>query len=757
MAYYNTRNPIPSIDPRDLSDNAQNFDKAMNDRMALSWADRFGTFRKSWAGLENDVSQFLAKSGFVNIGVYTAALVITASNQVFEKDGELYSPVAGLPLPYTLTGDWATESVNFVARGDFVLRQDLADPSKGVALVAGALRVAASLAELRTLDASKNPSVVVAGYYQRGDVISSLYYYDPSDTTSLDDGGAIVVTALGQRFKLNHSGRILIEQYGARGDGSDSTERIQAAIDYCAPRKIQLWAGPGTFGLNLNRTAAVNGYDLARCALLSRDGFTFYGSGMGVTILKVLDGETDKITATLPWFNVITMNTVGRNITLENVTIDVNGQNNPISRPGEEMPGYSCAGYMVTGALSTSGADARIYDSLFYRVQVINSPGVTGIGLGSRYGTPGITGDNVIIRECVFNNNGIDSKDHSSIFGFNNNTLVESCTFDHPTPSGGLRGPVVAVELHGAGTRMRDCTVRNYMQASWLVSGEEGNRHGIQVTGNLSDTNWWGHGVWTNSLWNDGLSDTIISGNVVRINAAPITNPAVVGAKYAFYVAVNDGTPMLRFLINGNIGYCTDRKNNTGYFIGGNVGSTTGPTMVSGNMASGFHTGYLVGAGSGGVISTMFKGNYAENCAPTTDQTSITYGFRFAFMSLFSLEFSGNTASSGDGGTAPQIGIELAGSAGTLFCDGNNVGDCPVGIQDTATVSGRRLGRQARQFAALPAQSTWQIGDTAYLHPAPLQGAGGSQYIMDGWQRMTDGTSNILNTDWRERRMLTGT
>jgi hypothetical protein len=68
------------------------------------------------------------------IGDYSPGLVISAYNQIFRKDGEFYRAAASLGLPYTLTGNWATESSNFVSVGDDVLRQELAS-STGAGLV----------------------------------------------------------------------------------------------------------------------------------------------------------------------------------------------------------------------------------------------------------------------------------------------------------------------------------------------------------------------------------------------------------------------------------------------------------------------------------------------------------------------------------------------------------------------------------------------------------------------------------------------
>lgn len=65
-------------------------------------------------------------SGYVLLGDYEAGIVITQRNQVFRYDGEYWKVAASVELPYTTTGDWATEYVNFVGVGDAVLRQDIA-------------------------------------------------------------------------------------------------------------------------------------------------------------------------------------------------------------------------------------------------------------------------------------------------------------------------------------------------------------------------------------------------------------------------------------------------------------------------------------------------------------------------------------------------------------------------------------------------------------------------------------------------------
>lgn len=128
MAYtpFNTNNALPSADFKDLSDNAANTDIAANSRTSRTWTDRLGNVRKTLWGMEQDFIDFIAASGFVNLGDYTAGLVLNNFNTTFTKDGIAYRAAPTTVLPYTTTGVWASESSKFVIAGDSSLRQDLA-------------------------------------------------------------------------------------------------------------------------------------------------------------------------------------------------------------------------------------------------------------------------------------------------------------------------------------------------------------------------------------------------------------------------------------------------------------------------------------------------------------------------------------------------------------------------------------------------------------------------------------------------------
>jgi len=150
---FNTGNNVPSTDPRDLYDNAENLDKLVNG-VDPFYADRKGILRESWAGMENSFTNaqegretaftlsqadkesrfqaFLVSSGYVSKGDYAANVVLEERNEYVAVDAAttgttagLYRPGPDATLPLTLNGTWATDSASLVLLGDDVLRQEL--------------------------------------------------------------------------------------------------------------------------------------------------------------------------------------------------------------------------------------------------------------------------------------------------------------------------------------------------------------------------------------------------------------------------------------------------------------------------------------------------------------------------------------------------------------------------------------------------------------------------------------------------------
>ena len=170
MPFYLTRDPVPSADMRNVFDNAQNLDLALNDITSSFWSDRLGRSRMSWFGLESaftvklsdfesrfstqiveqettfDASQadkenrfqaFLDSSGYVFLGDYEdGPFQFSARNQYIRYNNQYYRLNAATDVGFTTTGTDATSFANdvthFVLMDGDTLRQNLGSDEEGL-------------------------------------------------------------------------------------------------------------------------------------------------------------------------------------------------------------------------------------------------------------------------------------------------------------------------------------------------------------------------------------------------------------------------------------------------------------------------------------------------------------------------------------------------------------------------------------------------------------------------------------------------
>lgn len=271
MTTYNTGNPVPSTAVKDLYDNAENLDYLL---LGLQdyYPDRLGVRRISYRGIENQAQTALVNTGFEEIGDYDTdgPLTITRRNQVFTKDGQFYGASAALVLPYTTVSNWVTDLPNFVSRGDFVLRQDLAAPG-GVGLVNGALRSVDTYADLAALTT--------------GDMTRTLGYFAPGD------GGGTEYYRVGPNWvPLIKNGEVSIRWFGAQpGLMTGNTAAIQAAIAFslAAAQPLKIIGDAGQY--YLDGTVQVNGQVEMQGAGIRDSGTIFY-SDRNAPLFRVTAG-----------------------------------------------------------------------------------------------------------------------------------------------------------------------------------------------------------------------------------------------------------------------------------------------------------------------------------------------------------------------------------------------------------------------------------------------------------------------------------
>lgn len=97
--------------------------------------------------------------------------------------------------------------------------------------------------------------------------ISGFFYYDSGDTTSLDDGGTIIVASNGRRWKRLYDGAVNVKWFGAVGNGSTddwnafynalavSNSIYAPAGAYLISKALQLRSGKNLYGDGPEKTS----------------------------------------------------------------------------------------------------------------------------------------------------------------------------------------------------------------------------------------------------------------------------------------------------------------------------------------------------------------------------------------------------------------------------------------------------------------------------------------------------------------------
>ena len=243
MTTYKTGNPLGSAAVKDLYDNAQNLDHFVCDLDNVEWADRFGVMRKTWWGMETDFQNqmkdqehrfvvqldsqadrfnvFIQNSGYSVVGDYEdGPLTIDEYNQIIRYQGEFYKLTAATDIPWTATGNnaasWVVDSAHLVAVGDAALRQEITSND--------GLKMIGQCPDIGTLRATEpehdGQRVFVREYGIGTGHGGGTFVYWESDTTSADDGGYIIVTKGGRRWRRDCTPEMLnVTHYGAVMDG----------------------------------------------------------------------------------------------------------------------------------------------------------------------------------------------------------------------------------------------------------------------------------------------------------------------------------------------------------------------------------------------------------------------------------------------------------------------------------------------------------------------------------------------------------
>lgn len=189
MTQYRTGNPLGSMAPKDLFDNAQNVDNWANGEEPF-YEDRFGVMRRSFSGMDFEfvaaqngrTAAFNAQMGslgYISKGAYAAGVVLEAYNEYVAVPGivsggtpAFYRPGAGAVLPLTLEGDWSLDEPNLLQMdSDDVLRQELAS-AEGATLSGYTLDPLAATISRTVSGVLREVSFSVTDFGAKGDGVS---------------------------------------------------------------------------------------------------------------------------------------------------------------------------------------------------------------------------------------------------------------------------------------------------------------------------------------------------------------------------------------------------------------------------------------------------------------------------------------------------------------------------------------------------------------------------------------------------------
>lgn len=539
--------------------------------------------------------------------------------------------------------------------------------------------------------------------------------------------------------------------YGATGDGTtDDTAAIQLAID--SGKRVYFPAG--TYILTIGTSITLEGGSTF-CSLVAVSGMQLTGDGWNKSILKLKDNQSTN--ANPKYFNIIAGNTVMDDILIEGLQFDINGANNKINSNN----GYNCCAFICSGSVATVGVDARLHNAKFLNNLIQNSPGNSCIGLGQS-NTAGYTlGQNIEIAGNIFYNNGLDTNDHSSIYAFAESVNIHDNLFYHPTMSTGTNGPRVACELHGARNNFHDNEVYNYFGGVYISGNGTSIAYNQSITNNDFLTGNFAVAAFIESATEPGCKYVTVSGNRIWITG-DYDNSNKVG------IGIHPSNGKVDNVnVTGNVIYSSDTNVMPGILVYSLATNTINNILIDGNNIQGVTVGVSVGYAGGLAADNVAVTNNIINATTTTGTPIYAFGVNVGGV-VGTVNISNNTITGtiiagvwvDSACTATKISIANNVVTGTtsygvvlttntdianLNMHDNDAYTATISpIVDQLTVSGHRHGKQACTFAALPAQSTWDNGDIAYN--SGVTNAAGD---VTAWFRITSGSNNVLDTDWR--------
>jgi hypothetical protein len=436
----------------------------------------------------------------------------------------------------------------------------------------------------------------------------------------LKNGGSTPTGAVNRPINQKLAETVSVLDFGAIGDGiTECSQAIQNAINYTCSIGASLFFPAGTYIVDALQTIAQQtdgSHPPTRAACFKMTSNLHCYGIKGSTIIKAKSGISTN--ASPKYFNMFMSNTYDVNVSFDGIIFDLNGQNNPVSPNAPSSYNYYHQAALFWGSDASNVARP---DNLFVtNCQFINSGGTNVIVTGfSITVTPAPRGVNCVIANNIFNNNGFNTDDHSTVYLVNNKIWLQNNIF---TITSATIIKQNGVEIHGSDAFISGNVIKNYV-GGLLVSERNSGDNVFNV--NIYD-NFYACSFNNISVLRDTtayfVSDIFIYDNEFTIVDTASPYPQTPASIY-----VLPTLPVSSVHIHNNIIQKTATTYN-GYGIAiGNANPASGSTEdihVEGNVIKSFTYGISVPnlAGTGKVGKLFITGNTLNSC--TTNSISLT-------------------------------------------------------------------------------------------------------------------------------------
>ena len=411
-----------------------------------------------------------------------------------------------------------------------------------------------------------------------------------NSTTSSDDfsfvqsGTGAVTRSIGSKLR----DVVSVKDFGAVGDGvTNDTTAIQAAIDYASQSNKWVYVPAATY--NLIPATPIDDEDtsyITYACFIIRSGMSIWAEPGAV--FRIANGVSSD--AAPKSMGMFCTDSPKSKVRIHNLTMDMNGQNNPISpaRPTTYRR-YNQSPILVSG--KPGGVAAYMDDVHIEGCTFKNNPGTcnivcaqsnsAGIGLGRRWR----------IINNQFLDNGLDTDDHTAVFAwaedvvFSNNVVANST----PIATVGRTGGNTCYEIHGNRHRITNNFFFNYYRGIWVSSNlTDGEAQDSIISNNTFKTVYYGVDFFRTASGLGKASNVVISGNTFRFDSTAAPAPAPT-EKVAIQIA--SAYEQGHVLITGNTATSTDTAVGSiflGVFAQTVAGQPPSHIVCEGNKVKGF-------------------------------------------------------------------------------------------------------------------------------------------------------------------------